>query len=77
MDSAFFEFIKRLMGVVWIALGLYLAYDRVNDSLVKISSVTLSDNIFGWVMLCVLTPIVAFSLVAFGYLSIMGDYAKD
>lgn len=91
MDSSFVEMLKRFLGILWMLLGLYVALDSVFgihfsqllgfgpyiDSLGKIQSPKLADHIFGWILLLVLTPIISFSLWAFGYLSIAGDYAKD
>ncbi|MBL0691021.1 MAG: hypothetical protein JJV97_01645 [SAR324 cluster bacterium] len=73
----FVEVIKRILGVGWIALGLYIGYDRIIDSYAKITSGGLSDQIFGWILLLVLNPIIVFSLVVFGYFAVIGEYAKD
>lgn len=71
------ENVKKILGVVWILLGLYIGYNRILDGYSKIISNSSSDQIFGWIMLLVLTPIMVFSLVAFGFLAITGEYAKD
>ncbi|SOD82102.1 DUF6814 family protein [Spirosoma fluviale] len=69
--------IKKYMGVVWILLGLLVAYDRIMDSLVKISSEKLEDNVFGWVVLLVLVPIVVGGLITFGRYALAGDYDEE
>ena len=58
--------LKKYAGVVWIALGLYVGYDRVLDSITKIGSEKLEDRVFGWVVLLVLVPIIVGGLVTFG-----------
>lgn len=68
------ETIKKYAGIVWIGLGLYVGYDRITDSLVKISSNNLEDRVFGWVVLLVLTPIVVGGLILFGKYALQGDY---
>ena len=83
MDSPIIEGIKRLLGVVWIGLGLFILYESLisSDSLIgivdKITSSNQADIIFGWILLVVLLPIVCGSLFLFGYLSLSGEYAKD
>lgn len=68
------ESIKKYVGVVWILLGLYVGYDRVTDSLTKISSENLEDRVFGWVVLLVLVPIIVGGLVLFGKYALEGEY---
>lgn len=65
------------MGFVWILLGLLVAYDRILDSLVKIASEKLEDNVFGWVVLLVLVPIVVGGLITFGRYALAGDYDEE
>jgi hypothetical protein len=67
--------IKKGLGVVWILLGLYAAYDRIVDSLQKIGSGVQADVIFGWIILLVLTPIITGSLVLFGMYCLQNEYA--
>lgn len=71
------EAIKKYMGIVWILLGVYVAYDRVTDSLVKIGSEKLEDRVFGWVVLVVLVPIVVGGLITFGRYALAGDFDED
>ena len=65
---------KKYLGVVWILLGIYVGYNRITDSLVKISSDKLEDRVFGWVVLCVLVPIVVGGLILFGKYALDGEY---
>ncbi|GAB3997337.1 hypothetical protein GCM10028807_42260 [Spirosoma daeguense] len=66
--------LKKYLGIVWILLGIYVGYDRVTDSLTKISSDQLEDRVFGWVVLIVLTPIVVGGLILFGKYALDGEY---
>lgn len=69
--------LKKVLGFCWIALGLYIGYDRIVDSLHKIASPQLDDRIFGWVVLLVLTPIIVAGLILFGYYSLTGEYDEQ
>ena len=65
---------KKYVGIIWILLGIYVGYDRISDSLTKISSDKLEDRVFGWVILCVLAPIVVGGLILFGKYALDGEY---
>ena len=69
--------LKKYLGVLWIALGLYVGYDRIVDSLAKIGSDKLEDRVFGWVVLLVLTPIIVGGLILFGRYALAGEYADE
>ncbi len=69
--------IKKFAGIIWIALGLFVAYDRITDSIVKIASENLEDRVFGWVVLCVLVPIVVGGLLLFGRYALAGEYNNE
>ncbi|CCH52331.1 hypothetical protein BN8_01324 [Fibrisoma limi BUZ 3] len=69
--------LKKYLGVVWILLGLYVGYDRITDSLTKISSDKLEDRVFGYVVLLVLVPIVVGGLILFGKYALDGEYTDE
>lgn len=69
--------IKKYLGIVWILLGLYVGYDRITDSIVKIGSDKLEDRVFGWVILLVLVPIVVGGLLLFGKYALEGEYSNE
>lgn len=71
------EALKKYLGIIWILLGLYVGYDRIIDSLTKISSDKLEDRVFGWVVLCVLVPIVVGGLILFGKYALDGEYTEE
>ena len=66
--------LKKYLGVIWILLGIYVGYDQITDSLTKIASDKLEDRVFGWVILCVLVPIVVGGLLLFGKYALDGEY---
>ena len=68
------ELLKKYLGIVWIALGIYVGYSQITDSLAKIGSDKLEDRVFGWVVLCVLVPIVVGGLILFGKYALDGEY---
>ena len=71
------EQLKKYFGIIWILMGVYVGYDRVTDSLIKISSDKLEDRVFGWVVLCVLVPIVVGGLILFGKYALEGEYSNS
>ncbi|MVM36872.1 hypothetical protein GO730_02950 [Spirosoma sp. HMF3257] len=68
------EQVKKYLGIIWILLGIYVGYERITDSLIKIGSDKLEDRVFGWVVLCVLVPIVVGGLILFGKYALDGEY---
>ncbi|GAB4044136.1 DUF6814 family protein [Spirosoma litoris] len=71
------EQLKKYFGIIWILLGIYVGYERITDSLTKIGSDKLEDRVFGWVVLCVLVPIVVGGLILFGKYALDGEYSND
>ncbi|GAA4456719.1 hypothetical protein GCM10023189_26390 [Nibrella saemangeumensis] len=69
--------IKKYLGIVWIALGLYVGYTGILDSVEKISSGKLEDEVFGYVVLLVLVPIIVGGLVLFGRYALQGEFDSD
>lgn len=70
------ESLKKYLGIFWILLGIYVGYAQITDSLTKIGSDKLEDRVFGWIILCVLVPIVVGGLILFGKYALAGEY-KD
>ncbi|GAB2575774.1 DUF6814 family protein [Spirosoma areae] len=71
------ETLKKYLGFLWILLGIYVGYERITDSLTKIGSPNLEDRVFGWVVLCVLVPIVVGGLILFGKYALEGEYKSN
>ncbi len=71
------ETIKKYFGVVWILLAIFVGYNRITDSLVKIGSEKLEDRVFGYIILLVLVPIIVGGLVLFGKYALEGEYDDE
>lgn len=71
------DLIKKYFGIVWLALGAYAAYFLiVKLGFPKITSPSSDDNIFGWIILIILTPIIVGGLFIFGRYCISGEYEE-
>ena len=71
------EAIKKYFGVVWILLAIFVGYNRITDSLIKIGSEKLEDRVFGYIILLVLVPIIVGGLVLFGKYALEGEYDNE
>ncbi|WP_310377471.1 DUF6814 family protein [Flavobacterium sp.] len=72
------DFIKRILGIVWLFLALASAYFCVFVfGLPKLNSGKQEDLVFGIIILFVLTPLIVVGLGTFGYFAIKGEYNKD
>ena len=72
MDS-----IKRILGIVWIALALAAAYFCIfTFGVPRIASGKQDDLVFGIVILFVLTPIIVGGLLTFGIYAFQGEYSN-
>ena len=69
--------LKRVLGIVWLALALAAAYFCIlTFGVPKITSGKQDDLVFGIVILFVLTPIIVGGLFTFGRYALMGEYDK-
>ncbi|MDD2819925.1 MAG: hypothetical protein PHW29_01555 [Flavobacterium sp.] len=67
--------IKRVLGLVWIALAIAAAYFCIFEfGLPKFASGKQDDLVFGIIILFILTPLIVLGLGTFGYYALMGDY---
>jgi len=67
--------LKRILGIIWIFLGLIAAYwGIVKLGLPKIGSGKPDDLIFGIIVMFVVTPIITIGLLIFGKYSLQGEY---
>jgi hypothetical protein len=70
--------IKKLAGILWIALGLYagyfsltsLGYPKLQSGLAG----NASDLVFGLIVTLILTPLIVGALLTFGYYCLSGEY---
>ena len=67
--------IKRIMGIVWIILGLVAAwYGVFKLGIPKLSSGNQDDLIFGIIVMFFITPVAASGLLLFGKYALSGEY---
>jgi hypothetical protein len=68
--------VKKILGVVWILLALVVVYYGLTVfGIPKVTSDKQEDNVFGWIILTVLMPIIGGGLGIFGWYSLTGEYA--
>lgn len=73
MDS-----IKRLLGIVWLALALAAAYFCIFIfGLPKLETGKQEDLVFGIIILFILTPLIVCGLGTFGYYALKGEYSHE
>ncbi|MEL1244552.1 DUF6814 family protein [Flavobacterium sp. DGU11] len=67
--------LKRILGIVWIALAAATAYFCIVEfGLPKFSTGKQNDLVFGIIILFVLTPLIVLGLGTFGYYALKGEY---
>lgn len=70
--------VKRIMGIVWIALSIAAAYFCIGIlGWPKFVSGKQDDLVFSIVILFVLTPIIVGGLFTFGYYALIGEYNEE
>ena len=70
--------VKKILGVVWILLAVVVAYYGLSMfGIPKVMSDKQEDNVFGWIILTVLMPIIVGGLGIFGWYSFTGEYSDD
>ena len=71
MDS-----IKKILGIVWLIVAVVVAYYGLTVfGIPKVMSEKTDDNVFGWIILTVLMPIIVGGLGIFGWYSLQGEYS--
>ena len=71
----YFNKIKRMLGFVWILLGIVAAYfGFFRLGIPKIMSGNQDDIIFGIIMMAIITPVASISLLLFGKYALQGEY---
>jgi hypothetical protein len=67
--------LKRMLGFVWILLGLIAAYLGIVElGFPKMGSGKPDDLIFGIIVMFIVTPIITIGLVTFGRYALQGEY---
>jgi len=69
------DFIKRILGIVWLLLAIASAYFCIFVfGLPKLSSGKQEDLVFGIIILFILTPLIVLGLGTFGLYAVRGEY---
>lgn len=67
--------IKKVLGIVWLALGLAVAYFGLTIlGIPKLTSGKQDDLVFGIIICFILLPIVVGGLLVFGKYALQGEY---
>ena len=70
--------IKKILGIVWMALALAAAWFCIFVfGLPKLETGKQEDLVFGIIILFILTPLIVCGLGIFGYYAVKGEYGKD
>lgn len=70
--------LKKFLGVIWIALGLVVAYFGLTVfGIPKLTSGKQEDLVFGIIICFILLPVVAGGLLIFGKYSMQGEYHEE
>ena len=73
MDS-----VKKILGIVWLLIAVLVAYYGLTVfGIPKVMSDKQEDNVFGWIILVILVPIIVGGLAVFGWYSFKGEYSED
>jgi hypothetical protein len=72
------NFIKKILGIVWLTLAIAAAYFCVFIfGIPKLETGKQEDLVFGSIILFILTPLIVIGLGIFGYYAIKGEYDKN
>ncbi|NTW54201.1 MAG: hypothetical protein HGB15_05495 [Chlorobaculum sp.] len=67
--------IQRILGIVWAALGVGIIPLAIMRAMAEIAKKPSEENWIFWsIVLVVLMPIIAFSLITFGVFALKGEY---
>lgn len=70
--------IKRILGVLWILLGVYAGYYLlVNQAVPKFMSDKAEDLVPAIIYTFILAPVITGGLAVFGYYSLTGEYDRN
>ncbi len=70
--------IKKILGIVWLALAATVAYFGLTVlGIPKITSEKQEDLVFGIIIVFILMPIVVGGLAVFGWYSLNGEYSAN
>jgi len=68
--------LKKYLGIVWIALALFVAYFAVDIFGGKLTSGKQDDLVFGIIIFFILLPMIVTGLMIFGWYAITDEYEE-
>ncbi|MGN0004022.1 MAG: DUF6814 family protein [Sphingobacterium composti] len=72
------EFIKKILGIVWLILAAIAAYFCiVQFGFPKFQTGHQEDLVFGIIIVFILTPIISIGLGVFGYFALTGEFDES
>jgi hypothetical protein len=67
--------IKKIAGLIWALMGAGIIPLAIMQAMKEISAKPSEENWIFWsIVIVVLTPIIAFSLITFGVFAMKGEY---
>ncbi len=67
--------IKKLFGIVWSLMGIGIVPLAIMQAMKEIAAKPSEENWIFWsIVIVVLMPIIAFSLITFGVFALKGEY---
>jgi hypothetical protein len=67
--------IKRIFGIVWALMGVGIVPLVIMQAMKEITAKPTEENWIFWsIVIVVLMPIIAFSLITFGIFALKGEY---
>lgn len=69
--------IKKILGIIWIALAIGMGYFLIDFGGPKLTSGTQDGLVFGIIILFVLMPLIVLGLGVFGYYALLGEYNEE
>ncbi len=69
------EALKRILGILWILLGVATAYFLIDFGYPRLTSGTQDGIVFGIIILFVLMPLITLGLIVFGYYALTDEYS--
>lgn len=67
--------IQKILGIVWAAMGVGIIPLAIMQAMKELAAKPTEENWIFWsIVLVVLMPIIAFSLITFGLFALKGEY---
>ncbi|MBF6642100.1 hypothetical protein IVB69_11460 [Flavobacterium sp. J49] len=66
--------VKKILGIVWIALAIAVAYYAIGIFGGKLTSGKQDDLVFGIIIFFVLLPLIVTGLTIFGWYALTNEY---